>query len=150
MTSGIENINMLNNLLIEKYNLLESMLELTKMQSEAIDGENVTELMRLIDEKQACINTIDRLDEKFNEIYTKSKDWLNIPEAGELKQNTEKIVSLINDIIKLEKENNEKMQSSMLNYKKQINNISVGRKALSVYNKPYTASNSSYFIDKKK
>ncbi|HHV96002.1 MAG TPA: flagellar protein FlgN [Clostridiaceae bacterium] len=158
MISGIENIRMLNNLLKEKYNLLEKMWELTKKQSESIAAEDIVELMRLIDEKQTCINAIDQIDEEFDEIYIQSKGLLNvfqtkesnIPEARELKQNTERIVSVINDIMKLEKENNEKVKDSMLIYKKQINNIAVGRKAISVYNKPYAVTNPSYFIDKKK
>ncbi|NMB96659.1 MAG: flagellar protein FlgN [Clostridiaceae bacterium] len=153
MSSGSENIKMLNDLLKVKYSLLERMLDITKLQSEAIDREDLAALNKLIEEKQNKIDDIDRIDEKFNMGFSRSKKQLNTLdtlETRELKQNTERILSIINDIIKFEKENNEKMHSSMDSYKVQMNNINVGKKAISIYNKPYTPSNSSIFIDRKK
>lgn len=165
MTTREECIQILNDLLTQKYNLLENMLDITKLQSQAIVEDDVDELDKLIRGKQTIINNIDRLDEKFNEVFYELKNksgvdgncdssdilgYLDKAESEKLKTNTGKILSIINEIIELEKENNKKLHNSMDHYRNQMKNINVGKKALSVYNKPYSASSPAYFIDKKK
>jgi len=157
----IENFNNLNYLLEQKYNLLKDMLDITELQLSAIIKEELTELEELAEEKQLRINSIDRLDDKFNTVFSQLKKQLgfvsfdelhqlNMPEEKRLKENTNNIIDIINKIVNLEKENNEKMLKLMSNYKNELKNITFGKKAVSIYNNPYSTNNPSFFIDKKK
>ena len=158
-------IEILNNSLENKHDLLKDMLDTTKLQSLAIAKEDMKELEKLAESKQLIINNIDQLDDKFSMVFSQFKKQfedetpiekpsdlyhLDIPQSRKLKENTGNVIKLINEIINLEKENKEKLLVSMSKYKNELKNITFGKKAVSSYNNPYSLNNQSHFIDKKK
>lgn len=144
----------------EKLKLLQEIFTLTTEQSEVIKEDSISELEKLIEEKQKRIDAISKLDEDFNVYFQRMKSVLNvksldevkctnIKEAGELRTLIAKIVSEIENISAIEKKNNEKAGTLLKSLGEEIKKLNQGKKI----NKAYSAAppkTPSYFIDKKK
>ncbi|HOM01290.1 MAG TPA: flagellar export chaperone FlgN [Acetivibrio sp.] len=145
----------------KKLNCLKNILSLTMTQNETINEEGMDGLQNLIDEKQAKIDEINRLDDEFNACFTAFKQKLGISsldEAGrlgvkgakELQDIVVKIVELLREISEAEKKNKEKADN-LLNYLgAKIREIREGRRISSAYSSAASVSPPSYFFDKKK
>ncbi len=153
-------VDRLNECLAKKYKLLAQMLSLTESQTKALEEGNIEALEALINDKQAAIDSIDRIDEQFETYFQRLKQELKVKSLEELKgagikgskelqELTSKVMSLISQISKLEKENNDKANRVLNSMKKEIKQISQGKKMRSAYS-PVPPQTPSYFIDKKK
>jgi hypothetical protein len=155
-----EYIKSMVEVLKEKYKLLMDILQLTGSQTNAINNEEFETLEKLIHDKQIRINCIEPLDKRFNTIFLELKTELNIESMEQLnnkniqgikalKEATSKVIEIIAEISVIEKQNNEIMLKLMEKSKKEIKNITNGKKALSAYT-PHPLNSPSYYIDKKK
>lgn len=144
----------------KKYKLLQDMLVLTKAQSMTITEEGLEGLERVVDEKQAKIEDINKIDEEFNVYFQrlkhvlkiKSLDELQDPQTKgvkELKQVIGQIMGLLNEIYEIENQNNIKAKKLLDNFANEINKTNQGKKINSTY-RADPIRQPSYFIDKKK
>jgi len=144
----------------KKYKLLQDMLVLTTAQTQSITEESMKTLENLVEEKQAKIEEINKVDEEFNVYFHRFKQVLNIKSldelqtsgiAGtkELKESVGKTINLLNEIFQMEKQNNNKAKCLLDNFSDELHKLQQGKKVNSVYN-PAPMQTSSYFIDKKK
>lgn len=143
-----------------KLGLLKEMLDLTKKQSEVITEETTDQLLKIIEDKQRLIESIDKLDEEFNiylerlkfELKVKNLDELKgstIPGLIEFKQCIGLIMKVMNEIDELDKKNNIKAKELLNNLGQEIKKLNQGKMVNQLYTpKSYQAS--SYYIDKKK
>ena len=158
-------IERLNELLQKKKALLLDILTLTQAQTEAITEEGLDGLNKLIDDKQAIIDGINKLDEEFGTYYQRLKSTLGITRldqldaakleggasdgAKQLKSLTAEILDVVRDISEIEKVNSQKSNKLLGQFGNEIKKINQGKKANNAY-KSGAASAPSYFIDKKK
>ncbi len=140
---------------------LKSLLNMTKMQSQAIEQQDIDLLTSYIQEKQRHIDAIDELDAQFTEIYSNEiKEGLaqktfihRSPEIGQLFAELKSLISSVQDIIKaiysLEQSNSQKAKEVMETLKKKIRHIQTGKKGYNAYTQSHEISDGIY-IDQKK
>jgi hypothetical protein len=144
----------------KKYEHLEDILTITKVQSETISEDNIDVLQKLISDKQLKIDNIDKLDEEFNVYFQRMKAQLKIKNLDELdnpsikglkelKEQIATIMKLLTKISELEKDNNHKAKSLLDSLGNDIKKINQMKRVNNVY-KPTKNQNQSYYIDKKK
>ncbi len=150
----------LNGLLQKKRGLLQEILDLTRLQTAAVDGEDLEKLQKLIEDKQTKIDAVDKLDEEFNVYFQRLKSTLKVkslseldasgmPGASQLKETTAGILKLITAIGDIEKVNGEKSKRLLDSFGSEIKKLNQGKRVNSVYAPP-PLKPPSYFIDKKK
>jgi len=143
-----------------KLQLMVSLMEATQEQQKALEEENLETLNQTIAKKNKIIEKIDVLDREFAEKYKDLKETLGIedltqleeePVEGfkDLKEKIHEIMSQVNKVNQLDKENLEKMKKDMEKVQSKIKNARTGKKAVGSYNQKYQQSE-SIFIDKKK
>lgn len=144
--------------LTNKKNKMQEILELTKLQKDAIENKNDEKLSELIDKKQLAINQIDALDMKFNSLFNEVKKDLGVSSLEEIKDKqefkevkiyVEEIIRLINEIISIEKENSVKIREEYDDIKDKIRQINDVKKATNAY-EGMSKTMDGVFIDKKK
>jgi flagellar biosynthesis chaperone FliJ len=160
MITHEEYIDRLNEISLEKYSLLKDMLYLTEEQANSISEEKIDSLEKLVVEKQAKIEKINKLDEEFEVYFLRLKSVLNVKKldelkglkisgARELREAVGQILCVIEEISRLEKQNNEKAKGILKKLGRNIKNINQSKKMNSAY-MPEPIKPPSYFIDKKK
>jgi len=77
-------LSRLNEILVQKQARLKEMLDLTRLQKEAIAGDDMDELELLIAKKQARMDAVDKLDEQFLVYLQGLKRTLGIKSLDEL------------------------------------------------------------------
>lgn len=147
-------------ILRNKRNLLSEMLDLTQEQANVIKSDTLSVLQKLIEEKQARIDAIDKLDEEFSVYMGRLKtttrvksleelDASSYPAAAQLKGITGEILELIKKISEIEKLNSNKSKELLSDLGGEIKKINQGKKVNKAYS-PEPISTPSYFMDKKK
>jgi len=145
----------------KKYKCLQDLILLTMAQTEAINEDGIDGLSKLTGEKQIKINEINKIDEDFGIYFDLLKqklgvnnlDEINTSElkgANELKQITGKIMELLTEINKLEKQNYEKAKNLLDELGAKIRQISEGKRLNNAYNASAGLTPPAYFVDKKK
>lgn len=153
-------LSRLNEILVQKQARLKEMLDLTRLQKEAIAGDDMDELELLIAKKQARMDAVDKLDEQFvvyleglkRSLGIKSLDELpawQIPGATELKENTAAILDVLREIKALDDENTASVKSKMAVLKDKIKQSNDFRKVSAAYLQPGHNLASPYFDQKK-
>lgn len=153
------------NVLEEKQEILQDLLELTARQKEILsasdDQMNQKAHLSLIEERNRIMEVIDELDKGFLKDLEKAKVEVGcqaldqVPsgtfEADQVKnlQNvTKNIQLLLNEVVDLDNENREFMKSMMVKMKSEINQIQKGKKAIHGYANT-KQQQPSIFMDKK-
>lgn len=160
MITNEEYIGRLHEISLEKYSLLRDMLGLTEEQAKSISEEKIDSLEKLVVEKQAKIDKINKLDKEFEVYFFRLKRVLNVKKLDELKglnvsgtkelqETVAQIIYLVEKISRLEKQNNEKAKSLLKKLGDNIKNINQSKKMNSAY-MPEPLKPPPYFIDKKK
>lgn len=145
---------------IKKHRLLSEILIMTKEQSDNVNEEGIGALEKLVADKQAKIDDINKLDEQFNvyfqrmkiELKVKNLDEiqnLSIKGVKELKESIGGVMGLLKEISEMEKKNNEGAKKLLSGISSEIKKLNVGKKASMAYN-PSKNQSTPYFIDKKK
>ena len=140
--------------------MLHEISGFTRLQKEALQGENYNELEVLIAKKQARIEAVDKLDEQFSVYSERLKSTLGIasydelperqvPGTKELKDNVSRVFNLLDEIKALEDENTGKVSAEMSKLKDKIKQSNSIKKINTAYNSPMTGLMNNYF-DKKK
>ncbi|QUH24908.1 flagellar protein FlgN [Serpentinicella alkaliphila] len=141
-----------------KFQLLNSMYDITLKQGKALKENNVELLNKAIGEKQDIIERIDILDKEFLEKYELVKRGLGIeniekltePVIGfkSLQSKIRDIMDMLNKIRQVDDSNVKQAKINMDESKKHLQNVRIGKKAYSSYNrKPMEGA--SIFLDKK-
>jgi hypothetical protein len=145
----------------EKFDKLQEIKQLTGMQKDAIDEEDINKLNNLVAQKQKIIDYIDWCDSSFQKELEQMKEHLGIKNLAELKEKVDEkddetlvgiikgIVTTIEEIQDMEKENHAKLLSSMEQIKERLKRVRKGKKGLGGYNRNAVTVYGS-FIDKKK
>ena len=142
-----------------KFQLLNSMYDITLKQGKALKENNVELLNKAIGEKQDIIERIDILDKEFLEKYELVKRGLGIenieklteePVIGfkSLQSKIRDIMDMLDKIRQVDDSNVKQAKINMDESKKQLQNVRVGKKAYSSYNKK-PMEGASIFLDKK-
>ena len=142
-----------------KFQLLNSMYDITVKQGKALKENNLELLNKAIGEKQDIIERIDILDKEFLEKYELVKKGLgvhNIEKFTEepvngfktLQSKISNIMDIIDKIRQVDDSNVKQAKINMDESKKQLQNVRVGKKAYSSYNKK-PMEGASIFLDKK-
>ncbi len=155
-----EYIKKMTELSEKKYALLKEMLVLTRSQTAAIAEENISNLERLIQNKQERINRIDKLDDEFRFCFMQLKKTLKVDKLDEVKEMkiagakelqdiVRQITEIIMEISEIEKKNNDAVRKLMAATAAEIKKINQGKTANNAY-KRSQGMTPSYFIDKKR
>lgn len=155
-----EGLRRLLELVKDKKQHMERILELTCKQSELLSAEQVDELLEYIDDKQQHIDAIDVLDAEFNRTFEGIKDEMKRedfkrynPQGYDLYVKLRASVSEIKDMVEaiynLEMQNQRKIGEVMQDVKARISGISRGKKGYSAYKQPAPQAE-GVFIDQRK
>ena len=156
-----DHLKQLLNITSHKKQRLQSILNMTKMQSQAIEQNDMNLLTSCIQEKQRHIDAIDALDAQFGSIYDEdiktrlANGSFSNRSLGEQQLYTElqTVISRVQELVKaigeLEKVNKFKAQNAMNDLKQKISHIQAGKRGYSAYNRPHAFSDGIY-IDQKK
>ena len=131
----------LNEITERKYSIVEELLVLSKKQAEHIKSKDIDKLNIIIELKQKLIDKTDKLDEQFDGQFVRLKmalgvksleDISDIPsnEAKRLKGSVQKILSLINEIVQLEKLNNNDANAVLKEFGSSVKQINSGKKVV--------------------
>lgn len=137
---------------------LKNIISISENQKEAITEDNTDLLNSAISEKQAEMDTIDKLDKYFIQKYEELKKTYNInsvedmdsstyPDIKELQTKISAIFQALQMIEEIDKYNNEKLNESFEDVKMKLRQIKQGKTINKGYNtNPY----GNAFIDEKK
>lgn len=153
-------ITELLSLIDRKRQLFVNIMEITLEQDKDIKVNKANIIEELVKQKQSVIDMVDEIDKSFAEKLNLLKKHLNInnleeldftkyPMMKTLKLKVEEIMSLAQKIMKIEESNKENLALIMNELKKEMKQISVGKKSIKAYEKPIL-SNDGIYIDKKK
>ena len=157
----LNNLNHLISVTSHKKQRVQDILNMTKMQAEAIEQKDINLLTGYIREKQRHIDAIDELDAKFTERYEqnikgelasgsfKKRSWEERQLYERLQAEISQVQDIISEIYQIEKDNNLKANELMEELKGKIRHIQTGKKGHNAYNRPYSY-NDGIYIDQKK
>ena len=153
-------IHILTDTLAKKSILLDSLIQITKLQEEYI-GETPLDMDKFdqtLTEKDSLIDRLNQLDAGFEKIYEHVREELSTNSVS-LKDQIINLQSFINQVTQkstslqaLEKKNKNKLEIYFNSRKKDIKDYKVNSKTASNYykNMTNTYQAESYFLDKKK
>lgn len=153
-------ITELLSLVDRKRQLFDNIMGITIEQNKDIEGNEANNIEELVKQKQSVIDMVDGIDKSFAEKLSLLKKHLNINYLEELdftkypmmktvKLKVEEIMSLAQEIMKIEESNKEKLDGLMTEMKKEMKQLSVGKRSIRAYEKP-VFRNDGIYIDKKK
>ncbi len=153
-------VNKLIKLLDKKQLLFDEIVGTTLEQKKDIEENDANGLESLIDRKQTLINSIDEIDTAFSQGFIELKKHLNVNDLEELdfskypslkglKQKVAAIMEVAKSIMEIEEYNKTILAAKMDEIKKNMKQLSVGKKTLKAYQNP-TINNDGIYIDKKK
>jgi hypothetical protein len=160
----MDNVNsMITELLIlidRKKQLFDDIMEITLQQKSDIEKNAAVNIEELVNEKQTMIDSVDEIDRTFSGLVELLKKQLQVdslekadlakyPELKAIKPKVEEIMSLAQKIMEIELSNKEKLTSIMDEMKKEMRQMSVGRRSIKAYEGP-AINNDGIFVDKKK
>lgn len=145
-------------LLDQKIECLKIILYLKPKQKEAIKEENMDDIESTIDSIQTQINIIDEIDSKYmlklNELKSSTSienitqlDDMKHPKSMKLKDNINKITSLLQKIKILDDENSLMINEKFQETKEMLKNLRQGKKMAKGYLSDYNSS--TIFIDER-
>lgn len=143
-----------------KKQLFDAIMEITMEQKKNIEENGADNIEELVNKKQAAIDDVDEIDKSFSGVFDLLKKQLNVKSLEEvdfvkyptmkiMKLKVEEIMSLAQNIMKIEESNKEKLSAIMNALKKEMKQMSVGRKSIKAYETP-VINNDGIYIDKKK
>lgn len=123
----------------EKLKLLNVILDLTKLEREYIDKEDMDKINGILDEKDNVINRIDKLNIQFLTCFSQLKKENNVneldeleiedyPNLKELKEVVIEIKSTFMAISLIDDENNKEMAKGLEKIKANLKSIKKGQK----------------------
>lgn len=135
---------------IRKKQALEKILDITKVQTRAIDQDEMELLNQCINDKQGYIETIDHLDSQFSKIYDDIKDenMQGLKLHGKLMTLVTEIQGIIREISNIENTNDIAIKKAMENLKLKMRQLQTRKKGHTAYSSPSTLSDGIY-IDQK-
>jgi hypothetical protein len=147
-------------LIDSKKQLFDNIMEITLEQKKDIEGKAANNIEELVKQKQTVIDNIDKIDKSFSEVFNLLKKQLKVNSLEEvdftknpilkiLKNKVEDIMSQADNIMRIEESNKEKLALMMSELKKEMKQLSIGKKSVKAYETP-TFSNDGIYIDKKK
>lgn len=155
-----EVIEQLIALIDKKSELFHSIMDITLEQKKDIEENKANNIQELVERKQHVIDKINEIDGTFSEKLNLLKKNLNVntmeevdiakyPAMKNIKLKVEEIMSMAQEIMQIEMSNKEKLSSMINELKKEMKQISVGKKSLKAYEPP-VLNNDGIYIDKKK
>ena len=144
----------------DKSQSFDKIMEITLEQKKDIEDNEANNIEELVNQKQSVIDKIDEIDKSFSEAFNLLKKQLKVSTLEEvdftkypvlkiLKLKVVEIMSLAQKIIKIEETNKEKLALKMNELKKEMKQLSVGKKSIKAYETP-VMRNDGVYIDKKK
>ncbi|WP_341875737.1 flagellar protein FlgN [Defluviitalea saccharophila] len=144
----------------KKIQLLKQMWELTEKQAQHCTEDQLSELEKLLNERQKCIEEIKELDQRFEEKSRVLKKTLGInlldeidlniyPSARELKKVREDILNHVVRIKSLDDENKKVMEKLLYETSLELKKIRQGKAANQRYQYESAGSGGVYFDTKK-
>lgn len=153
-------ITELLNLIDSKKKLFDDIMRITQEQKKDIEGNEANNIEELVKSKQSIIDKVDGIDKAFAEKLNLLKKHLNINNLEELdfskypimktlKLKVEEIMSLAQNIMKIEESNKVKISLIMRELKNDMKQLGAGKKSIKAYETP-VFNNDGIYIDKKK
>lgn len=147
-------------LIDRKKQLFDNIIEITLQQKRDIEENAAGSIEELVNKKQAVINNVNEIDKTFFELAELLKKQLKVdslekadlakyPALKALKPKVEEIMTLAKEIMEIEVFNKEKLTAIMDDMKKEMRQMSVGRKSIKAYENP-VINNDGIYVDKKK
>ena len=152
----IQLLDLINN----KKQQFDSIMEITLQQKKDIEENEAKRIEEFLDQKQTVINSVDEIDKAFSERFGLLKKQLNVNTLEEvdiakypmmkiLKFKVEEIMSLAKKIMQIEESNKEKLTLMMIELKTEMKKLNVGKKSIKAYESPII-NNDGIYIDRKK
>lgn len=153
-----DNVKKMIELSLEKKSILTKILDLTNLQSKAIENDNMEELSVILADKEKLMGNIDLLDKDFLALYNAIKldegiDSIEKIDIGKyanikaLKEIVIEINAILNDISAIDRNNTIRMKSNIEKIKSDLKQVKEAKRAYKGYN--YEAVE-SMLIDEKK
>ncbi|WMM24154.1 flagellar export chaperone FlgN [Tissierella sp. MB52-C2] len=153
-----DNVKRMIELSKEKKSILNEILEITKLQKDFIENEQMEELNEALLTKEKLIEKIDIIDKEFLNLYNQIKmeeqitslDKIDIQKYSNIKSLKEivsEINTILNNISIIDKNNTTKMKSNVDKIKSDLKQVKEAKRAYKGYN--YEAVG-SMLIDEKK
>ncbi len=160
MENPFEAIKVLNGLLDSKIMLFKGIYTITAEQKKDIESNEAQNIEELIAKKQIFIDKVDAIDKAFaekSEVLKKQlgiesfadADTVRYPYFKDTRLKVQEVLSLAQQIMKLEEENKSNLLIIYNGLKKEIKQVNAGKKSLKAYDAP-AISNDGIFIDRKK
>lgn len=153
-------ITELLSLLDRKKQLFGNIMEITLQQKSDIEENAAGSIEELVNKKQAVIDRVNEIDKAFSGLVELLKkqlqvdslekaDFVKYPLLKSIKPKVEEIMALAKEIMEIEVSNKEKLISIMDEIRKEMRQMSVGRKSIKAYETP-VINNDGIYVDKKK
>lgn len=155
MSKNLEVFKIISDLLEYKLELLSQIYDLTRLQCEKIEKDNVDKLLNLINSKQRRIDKIKNIDIRYSNILNKNnvKELREIDFDGnlflELEDKEKKIKELASQIYRMEQHNEKVFREKFDIMKQNLKSLRNTKKVTSNYYKIPTQVG-GYFVDNKK
>lgn len=160
MENPFETAKALNGLLDHKILLFKGIYTVTAEQKKDIETNDASDIEALIGKKQVLIDKVDAVDRAFEEKSGALKKALGLesladadvseyPFFKETKKKVEEVLSIAQQIMKLEEENKAKLRVIYDGLKKELKQLNAGKKSLKAYEPP-SINPDGIYIDRKK
>ena len=153
-------IQLLIDSLGKKHEILDELMGITSSQQAIIDsdGFDEDEFLKTIDLKEEKIKSLEELDRGFEMVYDRIRDELNdnrkeySAQITSLKELVTAVTDLSVKLQALEKRNKSKLESILINKRKNIRTARLSNETVANYYKTMSGKPEaqSYFYDKKK
>jgi molybdopterin converting factor small subunit len=150
----------LNKLLDKKVEYFSEIQNITLVQKSDIETNSAEKIEELVKQKQQIIDKVDSIDTAFKQQFNTLKislgieslekaDLVKYPSLGQLKSKVKIIMAYAEQIMKLENENNQKLNELLSSIRQELKQLKVGKKSLKAYDNP-VINRDGIYIDKKK
>jgi len=126
----------LSGLIEQRWELLSRLLEISQRQIDAIDGSRMTELMRILSEKQPPLNELVEVAEKLRPAADQDPDsrlWESAEQREQCRRQQEECEKLHLELLAIEAQCETALHTSRDEIQKQLERVDNARQAVSSY-----------------
>ena len=138
-------------LLIEqRWQLLEHLLQISQRQIDAIQGARMTELMRILSEKQTPLNQLAQIAERLRPAATEDPEtrvWASPEQRTRCRVQQEECEKMHLELLAIEAECESSLLKSRDNLQEQLSRVDSARQTISGYNTQQKAFESGSQLD---
>ena len=137
-------------LIEQRWNLLEQLLQISQRQIEAIKGSRMTELMRILSEKQAPLNQLAELAEQLRPAAGEDPNariWESPEQRSRCRKQQDECEKMHLELLAIEAECETSLVQSRDELQQQLSRVDSARQTISGYNARHSALDTGSQLD---